>query len=178
MQRCWKGRRGTEISKLIPDDPAWVIWGCPTQRLCCKGDKLLMWLLCKTRKPCMNKEERFPGSLRLVQHWILCGGSCLFCRISPFTPLHCHPKVWVYLDQEHQELAWRWDFSQQLYSAVRGKWLPRTGTNSAEDGIPGPGRSLSHRLAQEWATLVSAKSPWVAPPPVEAPGYSTRCALD
>lgn len=34
-----------------------------------------------------------PGSLGLVWGWIPCGGSCLFCRVSPSTPLRCCPEV-------------------------------------------------------------------------------------
>lgn len=83
------GKAGREAHSWWP----FLSSGCSTQSLHCKMEKPLMWLPWKTREPCVNEEERLPGSLRFVWGWIPCGGSCLFCRVSPSTPLHCCPEV-------------------------------------------------------------------------------------
>ena len=89
----------------------------------------------------MNEEKRSPGSLGLVRGWIPCGGSCLFCRISPFTPLHCCPEVSSRHGAICTENTKRWSEDETSANSstlqVHGGWLHRTGTHGAEDSFPG-----------------------------------------
>lgn len=68
-------------------------------------------------------------------------------------------KAWGYLDQEHQEVVWRWDFGQQLYSTGTGDGYTEQVPTVQKAVFLGPSQSLSHHLAEEWAASDSTAAP-------------------